>query len=71
MVWKPIAEYPKDAERPPLVLARDREKHPYLVIWVARTGHFNICPGVPMFYGEHQFGFMTADSVVEFMEIPV
>ena len=67
--WKPISEYPTNVLDPgPIVLARDKEKNVYLVI--LNKGHFYPCPGVPMFYGDHQFGFMTCDHVVEFMELP-
>jgi hypothetical protein len=73
MTWRPIKEYgslmasPTD-ETGPLVLARTEDRAPMLVVY--RKGHFVICPGVPMWYGNQQFGFMTADHVVEFMEIP-
>jgi hypothetical protein len=71
MTWRPIREYPvvlpKDGQGP-IVLARDQDKRPILVVLI--DGHFRICPGIFMFYGDHQSGFMTADHVVEFMEIP-
>lgn len=72
MTWRPIKEYPVvlPAEiQGPLVLARDAEKRPFLV--VLYRGHFQICPGVHMRYGANEEGYMTADHVVEFMEIPV
>lgn len=69
MAWRPISEYPTTVGfQGPLVLARTADKEPFLV--VLRDGHFWICPGVPVFYGNHQMGFMTADHVTEFMEIP-
>lgn len=69
MMWRPIKEYPTTAPEPgPLVLARDAEKRPILVL--LKDGHFYICPAVPIYYGDKQFGCMTADHVVEFMEIP-
>lgn len=68
--WRPISEYPAVVgdDLGPLVLARDKEKRPMLVL--LREGHFYICPAVPIFYGDKQFGCMTADHVVEFMEVP-
>lgn len=68
--WKPIADYPFVApgELGPAVLARTKDKFPMVVIY--RDGHFYPCPGVPMFYGERQFSFLTADNVIEFMDIP-
>lgn len=69
MRWRPIKEYPTNVTEPgPLVLARDAEKRPMLVL--LKDGHFYICPGVPIFYGDKQIGFMTADHVTEFMELP-
>ena len=69
MTWKPIREYPTTApESGPLVLARDADKNPMLVL--LKYGHFYICPGVPLFYGDRQVGFMTVSNLVEFMEIP-
>lgn len=67
--WRPIAEYPTNVTKQgPLVLARDAEKRPMIV--TLNEGHFYICPGIPMIYGNRQLGFVTADHVVEFMEIP-
>ena len=69
MTWRPIAEYPiTPGEQGPLVLARDAEKRPMLCL--LKEGHFYICPAVPMYYGERQFGCMTCDHIVEFMKIP-
>ena len=69
MTWKSIKEYPTTApNQGPIVLARDAEKRPMLVC--LNKGHFYICPGVHMRYGDYQEGYMTADHVVEFMEIP-
>lgn len=72
MAWRPIKEYPASSvvgdNTGPLVLARDAEHRVMLV--VLSKGHFLICPGVPMYYGNNQVGFMTADHVTEFMEIP-
>ena len=68
-MWKPISEYPTTpGEQGPIVLARTKDKEPILVTLL--RGNFYICPGVYMFYGERQSGFMTANHVVEFMEIP-
>jgi hypothetical protein len=69
MAWKPIREYPTTAPEPePIVLARDAEKRPMLVL--LNKGQFYICPGMPMFYGDNQFGCMIAGGLVDFMEIP-
>ena len=68
--WLPAHKYPTlgPKELGPLVLASFnndlRTEPPMLVIRV--DGHFRSCPGVPMFYGDHQFGFATTDHVVEF-----
>lgn len=67
--WKPISQYPTTAGTPgPVVLARTADKAPMLVLY--QHGHFYICPGIPMFYGEKNFGFVTADHVIEYMDIP-
>lgn len=71
MTWKPIKEYPvvlPTEIQGPVVLARDAEKRPMLV--TLYNGHFQICPGAHMRYGAHESGYLTADHVVEFMEIP-
>ncbi len=72
MTWKPKSEYPKDSESPPLVIVRHKDHHtgPSLVIWNKVMGHFYVCPGVPMWYGNHQFGLMVNDYFDEFTEIP-
>lgn len=67
--WKPISEYPTNVLGVgPLVLARDAEKHYYLA--VLSKGHFYICPGVPLFYGEHQLAFTTCDHIIEYTDLP-
>jgi hypothetical protein len=70
MTWKPRSEYPKDKR--PIVIARYNGDWcgPFLVVWSEFYGHFYICPGVPMFYGDHQFGMMVADTFDEWHEIP-
>lgn len=68
-MWKPISEYPTTpGEQKPVVLARTKEKFPVLV--VLKDGHFVVCPAVPVFYGNKQFGVTLADNVIEFMYIP-
>lgn len=71
MTWKPIREYPvvlRTDVQGPIVLARTADKLPLLVVMY--KGHFQICPGIHMRYGAAEEGYMTADHVIEFMEIP-
>ena len=69
MAWKPISEYPTTpGQQGPVVLARTKDKEPILVCYL--RGQFYVCPANYMYYGEMQSGFMTANHVTEFMEIP-
>lgn len=82
MMWKPREEYKTLAEKHNPILTRCRPDPrfqylpygPMVVIWStsgsATGGHFYPCPGVPMFYGNNQLGFMTHDNFDEWMEIP-
>lgn len=69
--WRPIAEYkppPFEGARNPVVLARDKEKLPYLVVLVG--SEFMLCPGMPIYYGLNQCGWWKVTGLVDFMEIP-
>lgn len=70
--WQPIKDYPIEpgpqGASGPLVLARTADKQPMVVLM--NNGIFYPCPGVPIFYGHHQVGFMTVSNLVEFMDIP-
>ena len=77
--WQPISEYPFTERNSPVVLARTADKTPYLVRYLGlhqrsptdkRPAAFYVCPAVPIFYGEQQLDFVTANHVVEFMHIP-
>ena len=80
MTWKPREEYRTLQERHFPILTRCRPvgqqlgTGPMVVIWSENGptpgGHFYTCPGVPIFFGNHQFGMMIHDTFDEWMEIP-
>jgi len=68
-MWKPISQYPTTpGDQGPIVLARTKEKEPFLVVYV--EGQFYECPASPIYYGNRQWGNRTVSGLVEFMEIP-
>lgn len=75
-VWKPREDYKTLAamHRPILTRHKNGLTGPMLVIYsehgTVAGGHFYPVPGVPIFYGDHQFGMMTNDSFDEWTEIP-
>jgi len=70
MKWKPMSEYPTDEHgNGPAVLARPGMGLGPLIIR-RHNGNFYTIPGIPMWYGDQQFGFMTVNCATEFMELP-
>lgn len=75
-MWRPREEYQTLVDRHNAILTRCKNglTGPMLVIYsehgTSAGGHFYICPGVPMFYGENKFGMMTHDHFDEWMKIP-
>jgi len=68
-MWRPISEYPTDPLKAgPVVLARDDQGCYFLVCLY--QGNFHIVPGHPIYYGNMQVGWLYANHVKEFMEIP-
>ena len=67
-MWKPIKDYPTTTpEQGPVVLVRDADRSPMCALLI--NGRWHVCPGVPMFYGDQQFGFLECRPI-EFMNIP-
>jgi hypothetical protein len=82
MTWKPREEYRTLKERHEPILVRSKPvgpqgylpAGPMVVIYTeygpTPGGHFYPCPGVPIFYGNHQLGMLKHDDFDEWMEIP-
>jgi len=76
-MWKPRTEYKtlEDEHFPILTRCKGHTgTGPMVVIWSecgpTPGGHFYPCPGVPIFFGNQQFGMMVHDHFDEWMEIP-
>lgn len=81
MTWKPRCEYRTLADRHVPILVRCKATGgklpatgPMVVMYSeygpTPGGHFYPCPGVPIFFGNNQFGMMVHDHFDEWMEIP-
>lgn len=70
MTWKPREEYKTLVDQHKVILTRctNGDTGPMLVIWC--NDHFLVCPGVPIFYGSNQCGWMKHDYFDEWMDIP-
>lgn len=79
-MWKPRNEYKTlvDEHKPILTRCKPVGQHlpagPCVVIYSEKGtspgGHFYPCPGVWMFWGNHQFGMAVHDHFDEWMDIP-